>query len=514
MKKLLIYLFPICFLFCLFVQIIWADNFNVYTDYGIPEDTELWTWGSDVLYESTEDPSTPEGVCYGRTQDDSWGGWGVFYPSSSIDLSNYASGELKFYVSSNLDLSFEIEDSLGTVSSFNISSYGWDGTDSWQEITVPVGDFTGIDLSSIYAPFKVTAGSTCDFSIDNVHWTVPISGYTPTQVEFVSNELLVNGVSTIVRGVSATMSPVGYDYRYDWSVHPEYYDALDFPLMEDMYANTIRIYKPVTTADSLDSANNHGLYVIMGFNIEGSKVTTAEGRAYIQERFLEMVEHWKDHPAILMWCFGNEVVSSLDYEEDISNWYTLLNDCAQAAKAIDPNHPVITSVSDIDTPDDNLVTNLDAWGLNIYRGDTFGTLFTDWMNATTKPLIITEFGCDRFDARIGISAENPQLQRVFISSQLNEIRDNLVKVDPSKRCVGGCVFAWCDQWWKNESLSSAVHDPGCDWYNEGYLALGVDPYMNEEWWGIIAISDTNPYARYRKGAYFKIRSKYQQWSLL
>ena len=84
MKKLLIYLFPICFLFCLFVQIIWADNFNVYTDYGIPEDTELWTWGSDVLYESTEDPSTPEGVCYGRTQDDSWGGWGVFYPSSSF----------------------------------------------------------------------------------------------------------------------------------------------------------------------------------------------------------------------------------------------------------------------------------------------------------------------------------------------------------------------------------------------------------------------------------------------
>ena len=44
----------------------------------------------------------------------------------------------------------------------------------------------------------------------------------------------------------------------------------------------------------------------------------------------------------------------------------------------------------------NGVPNVDIWGLNVYRGASFGTLFAQWKNVTSKPFYISEFGTDSF----------------------------------------------------------------------------------------------------------------------
>jgi hypothetical protein len=51
-------------------------------------------------------------------------------------------------------------------------------------------------------------------------------------------------------------------------------------------------------------------------------------------------------------------------------------------------------------------------------------------------------------------------------------------------CAGGCVFEFADEWWKSSGGSPAVHDTG------GFpLGSVPDGFLNEEWWGLHAVSD-------------------------
>src|SRR5260370_1116133 len=83
---------------------------------------------------------------------------------------------------------------------------------------------------------------------------------------------------------------------------------------------------------------------------------------------------------------------------------------AQLVKSLDSNHPVATSYGEIDIADpgtqsslsdtqnyvNNVCPSVDMWTLNIYRGNTFGTLFEQWRAISSKPMLLGEFGTDTF----------------------------------------------------------------------------------------------------------------------
>ena len=54
---------------------------------------------------------------------------------------------------------------------------------------------------------------------------------------------------------------------------------------------------------------------------------------------------------------------------------------------------------------EGMVPALDIWGANVYRGNSFGTLFTDSSPATQKPLLILEYGIDAYDNTRGTEYE-------------------------------------------------------------------------------------------------------------
>jgi hypothetical protein len=319
--------------------------------------------------------------------------------------------------------------------------------------------------------------------------------------------LLVNGQPFVIRGVCYSPTPVGKSPAtgYNWWVDPETY-LNDFPLIREMGANTIRTYGSNATREALDYAYVNGLYVIMGHWVNHYLDLSVEANRRSEiEKYMTYVRAWKNHPAVLMWSFGNEV--EMNYlgagsGRNLRDWYTLLEDACRAIKAEDNLHP--TTYSHIDrlgrggvgdqslAADDSSLRSLDIWSLNVYRGASFGDLFEQYRAASRKPLIISEFGCDALDGVAGI--EDETTQALYLRSLWSEIEQNA----SGGVCLGGTVFEWCDEWWKAGRVT--VQDNTAQWQNSGY----DDPNMNEEWWGITAISPSTREKRPRL-AYYVLR---------
>ena len=131
--------------------------------------------------------------------------------------------------------------------------------------------------------------------------------------------LLVDGAPFFMKGVAYSPVPRGADVKQHWPFADyfipeyEYIWNRDFPLLRAMGANTIRIYHWIPDQDHtlfLDIAHKHGLKVLITYDLRTTKtnpVVTAAQRQTIVNAFVEQVDRYKAHPALLMWIFGNEL---------------------------------------------------------------------------------------------------------------------------------------------------------------------------------------------------------------
>ena len=267
--------------------------------------------------------------------------------------------------------------------------------------------------------------------------------------------------------------------------------ATDIPLMRNMNVNTVRMFMdPGIDANGkavLDQLYSDGIMVIM----------TVDDAVNNTVRVQQAVNFYKDHPAVLMWMLGNEW--------NINNYYGVANSALDAAqrtqtaaalvKSLDSNHPVATSYGEIDINGGLPVTQsfvnqicpaVDIWGLNIYRGNTFGSLFEQWRAISSKPMFIGESGTDAFrsfnpnPSPPGIVDEVSQSQ--WVLSLWNHLFKNLSALNPSNTAIGGCVFEFSDEWWKVQPFGSQQ--------TGGFLSLNGHPdsFANEEYFGIMDIN--------------------------
>jgi hypothetical protein len=316
-------------------------------------------------------------------------------------------------------------------------------------------------------------------------------------VHVVDGRLAVSGQNFIVKGVCGMTVPIGKDPSspnspYYWWEDPSNY-ATDFALMREMGANTVRTYgESGISSEALDCAYNNGIYVIVGYWVnDWADLSDPSVRQTMVDEFVELVENNKDHPAVLMWAFGNEVDFSYPLhrpgDADLRDWYSLLQEAARAAKEVDPNHPILSVNQEIEEigdaslgADDASLSAVDIWGVNSYPGSSFGALFAEYRLKSGKPLLMTEWGCDAWNGVTG--AEDQDMQAGYDLTLWLEISSNLV---PDGPCIGGTVFSWSDGWWKAGTPSA--HTTTAQWQNYAY----TDPNMNEEWWGIVALSPEN-----------------------
>jgi len=260
--------------------------------------------------------------------------------------------------------------------------------------------------------------------------------------------------------------------------------------------NTIRVYEPIDDKAVLDEIHKSGLKIIMGFgyNQDGNF-------DIVSGTFLDYINKYKDHESILLWELGNEYNYHPEwFEGDLKNWYNAMNNAAQLIHENDSSHPVTTAHGEL--PDSlalSLSPNIDVWGMNVYRWDEPGEIYSQWNAISTKPMYLSEAGGDSYMTITKQGYEkgfNEKAQAGANAKILESVFDNL------EICSGVTLFSFTDGWWKagnNDSQDIGGWAPNSS-------GVPYDGTPNEEFWGIVDID------RNKKETYDIVKLKYNQLS--
>jgi len=359
-------------------------------------------------------------------------------------------------------------------------------------------------------------------------------------------QLVVANKPYIVKGVCYNPIPIGLNQDHDWWSDTYKPWLVDGKLMQEMGVNTIRVYRPGENPENVkqvirDMYEKFGIRTILGhwlgfWEYPCPLYGNPEFHAQIKKEVLDMVNLYKDEPGVLLWILGNEnnysclghvnswSTDELDQEPDPQKrnraraeiYYSLVNEIAQEIHAVDPDHPValgngellLLDIAKECAPDVDLVASI------VYRGKTFGNLFKSLKNTFDKPLLLSEFGADAYDALNQKEAQD--MQAFFLEAQWRQIHENLATNKKGEgNVLGGTMFSWSDEWWKHNPADAAglsIHDTGANWSNPSYyfdIQVPGNMNMNEEWFGIVAMSaDENEAGlnrRIPRKAYYVIR---------
>lgn len=261
-------------------------------------------------------------------------------------------------------------------------------------------------------------------------------------------ELTVNGGIFKIKGAG-----VGRAVGKDGADH--------LKMAKDMGANTVRTWGVNQgTRKYLDTAQKYGLMVDAGIWLNAIPEHSKSKDSYLDERYLsrirkeilKYVRTYKDHPAILFWNIGNEVIFFTKSEEERVAFSKFLESVIQEVHTIDPNHPILYTAAGLNDVAylKTYVPSLDIVGINTYGG--LEKIHQDLTAMFDVPYLVTEFGSlgewDRSKDAHGVSFELGDDSKVNYYKQLaRQIKGYYGS------CLGGYVFLLGDTtqvsltWW-------------------------------------------------------------------
>lgn len=343
----------------------------------------------------------------------------------------------------------------------------------------------------------------------------------PTTVRFEAKgrQILRNGEPYFAKGMCYSPQPIGASFDGEpWGdFFSDFWQPIfsrDLPLLKAMGVNSLRLYSTlpfrlIYDANSarlshtrfLDACQDAGISVWVGFPIDGG-VFPVQDKAQLERIRIGtqlLAEQMGQHPAVIGFSISNE--ANIESVKTDSSFWAWIDELASIAKAKAPDKLTMTSLFDDGmrsiTYADKRTPHLDVFGINTYRGTVntgMGSLFTEYQNASARPLLITEFGCPastRSAESPGTAIEMPgraAAQGEYLRTQWLDI------ARPENRAInsGGYAFAWSDEWWKHGVPTE---------HNNGDAPDGNFPghFADEEWYGIHSIA-LNPQRAGQPGA--------------
>jgi hypothetical protein len=415
----------------------------------------------------------------------------------------------------NVTLSLQNEVTSGTssitemcFSNDNVSFTEWEPFSSTKSWTLESGE----GFKTVYVKMKNAAGTEVGTPArDTIMFTTATLPATASVIEPVRGRLMVKkpgesrAVPYMIKGVCWSPASIGNSGEGDIAAREaefvKWYHT-DIALMKEMGVNTVRTFldfgaDTAVFRDILDELYANGIMVIMAVDHASGDTTQT----------IDIVNTYKDHPAILMWQIGNEWNYNNYYNRfpHPANPYEVnavaaafTETTAQAIKLIDPFHPVTSILANsahfvtdnwdetwgdpIETYVNRYIPTVDVWGFNMYLGAGLGVFFYEWENISIKPVFLSEYGTDAFNNLASPAAEDQNMQSQFNQKLFLEVFLNSSARDADRFCLGGTFFEWADEWWKNGTPSA--HDSG------GFSMIGRHPdgVSDEEYYGFVDVN--------------------------
>jgi len=216
-------------------------------------------------------------------------------------------------------------------------------------------------------------------------------------------------------------------------------------LLAEVGGNTIRTWGVENAESVLNYAHSLGIKVMLGLWVQHERHGfdySDTSKVNLQlNNFREIVKKYKNHPALLIWCVGNEY--DLFYTNE--KVWGAVNDIAKMIHKEDPNHPTATVTAGTDFKKlKHVMTDLsevDIYGINTY-GDIGNVKAVLDEGDLDKPYMITEWGptghWEISQTIWGSSIEQTSSEKfeVYRKRYHNYIESN------SDQCIGSFAFLW------------------------------------------------------------------------
>ncbi len=406
----------------------------------------------------------------------------------------------------------------------------WDKLKEWFNFDKKVIPLKGVKR-------KIGDGKVQLVQYENDHWQMQVEGkpfvvrgitYAPTKVGQSPDKGTLKDWMTEDENVNGRADGP-YDSWVDKNLNNQQ-DADepvvgDFQLMRELGANVLRVYhQPFEPNKELlrKLSQDHGIMVMMGDFLgkyaigsgaswyEGTDYENPEHRKNMLESVKKMVLEFKDEPYLLLWILGNEnnygVACNADKKPEA--YYRFVNEVAQWIKSVDKNHPVAICNGDTLYLDvfAQAAPDVDIFSANAYRGEYgFGAFWEQVADATGKPAFLSEYGCPAFAAHMTREEAEEAQANYHKGNWLDIVMNMAGGAEGVGNALGGVVFEWMDEWWKN--YEPFLHDK-----TAGAIGPFPDGYMYEEWFGLIGQGDGqhSPFMRQLRKSYFLYKDFWQK----
>ena len=255
----------------------------------------------------------------------------------------------------------------------------------------------------------------------------------PSSVEVVKNRdiftLKVNGKPFFIRGA-------GLEYG-------------NVKALAEHNGNSFRTWRThngeKSAKEVLDEAHENGLMVTMGLEMgserHGFDYDDTDWVASQKDRIREEVMALKDHPALLIWCIGNEL--NLNYTNP--KVWDAVNDIAKMIHQIDGNHPTTTTLAGVSQREIDFIKNkcpqIDILSIQMY-GDlpSLPNLLEqyDWEG----PYMVTEWGATGH-WEVPTTAWGAPIEEnssIKANNYLKRYKGGIAM--DHEKCLGSYVFLW------------------------------------------------------------------------
>jgi len=221
-------------------------------------------------------------------------------------------------------------------------------------------------------------------------------------------------------------------------------------LLKECGGNSFRLWGADDIGKELDEAQRLGLAVTVGIWLEragGPNHFDYQNPAQVADQLQKVrqaVERYKDYPAVLIWCVGNEMEGYAD-GGDPAVWRAV-EDAAAAVHRLDPNHPTMTAVAEIGgkrvASINRYCPDIDIIGVNTYAGGPSLAARYRPMNPT-KPFIITEFGpAGTWEVPLNSWGAPVEATSTVKADEYRATYENSVLPEKNRLCLGSYAFLW------------------------------------------------------------------------